>query len=1169
MSLNIERDYYNQITPPEYVLCKANKERIGVLTCYSKTLEKKFNDLDNISFKTPLYLDSGERNPYYDAIDVMKYIELPGIGFYYVKSVNLESQGTEQETKTVSCDSYEGLLAQKYLEIFKINVEADEMDEETGELINEEGSIQAQFYNVDDKEHSIMHLALEKCPEWNIGHVDVELQTRMPVFDIERQDIYSFFMEEVTNSLDCFVIFDTVFMTVNVYTDDKFGIDSEIYVSYDNLLKNTNISCDITDIKTCITPKGADELTVREVNYGFDRIYNFDYYANTDFWSEQLVEDYYNWKAIQEQYGAVYEEKLKLRNQASAKLIKFETQYPDPADDYYTHKMDWYVDDKYTLEGIREHLQNYGGSASGDYDSPIGSLLNDYYAIRTARQEAGTYNAETDTVKVVRENNREKYVVYKNPETGQNEVQKITTTTSSTVTDAAYTKAVQIIGLLEERYEQCKQIAESYQNTIDEYATQLREVYDIIDIHNNLTEDELKELSPFIREDELNTDNFAVYTDWYTDEEIAEETHRLLEHAQKELAKVAMPQLSFSASLIDLYRIPEFNNRTQLLDVGSYIHISLRDDYNVKARMIGMTFDFYDSNNLTFTFSNIATKEKNVYTDIEDAINTATDVASSVSFNLGSWKEAARTSTDINKILAEGLINAQQYVTGTTDTSSMRIDPRGIFVDTDNGQHSKDSIYIGGGRILFTEDDWMTVSEAIGRVEIEGESIFGVLADAVVAGRIYGSTLKGNDIIGGVLVSNNYSSGSYGTYIDLVNGTFEFNNGNKQLLTLDSSGNLTVTGKIQATSGYIGDKNNGLTITSSGMYTGSHSSLNSTANGVYIWNDGISIGSKFKVTSDGKLNATDGTFTGAISGGTITGTQISNGNGTFFVDVAGNLTASKANITGTISSNNASLTSGTIAGWSFNSTQLSSSTGKVTISSAGNGSITFRNDKNKSTTLQMLDDESSALYVNDSLYTLHFFATDIGCSGDITCRNLNGYATSAAGAESALRLGLTNNASDDSFVYISSGINLVPFVNDHMACGGPQHKWTQVYATKGSINTSDKRNKKNIQSISDKYESMFFELKPVSFGLYGGDRTHIGYVAQDVEKAMNDNDLSDIDFAGLCHDFVKTENEDEVEIFDQYGLRYSEFIALNTHMIQKLYKRINELEQEIERMKNA
>lgn len=85
---------------------------------------------------------------------------------------------------------------------------------------------------------------------------------------------------------------------------------------------------------------------------------------------------------------------------------------------------------------------------------------------------------------------------------------------------------------------------------------------------------------------------------------------------------------------------------------------------------------------------------------------------------------------------------------------------------------------------------------------------------------------------------------------------------------------VDITGKITATSGYIGSKSKGFTITENAIYN-ALSSLYGTVNGVYIGADGIALGGgKFRVNSNGQLYATDGTFTGNVFANRVqTGTQ--------------------------------------------------------------------------------------------------------------------------------------------------------------------------------------------------------------------------------------------------------------------------------------------------------
>lgn len=175
--------------------------------------------------------------------------------------------------------------------------------------------------------------------------------------------------------------------------------------------------------------------------------------------------------------------------------------------------------------------------------------------------------------------------------------------------------------------------------------------------------------------------------------------------------------------------------------------------------------------------------------------------------------------------------------------------------------------------------------------------------------------------------------------------------------------------------------------------------------------------------------------------------------------------------------------------------------------------------------------------------------------------------------ETAQHLYLSDNINDGTYT-LHLGVQdnthtLCPDVNGKLYLGTGNKRWAQIYSTNGSISTSDRNEKKDITEISDKYVELFKSLKPVQYKFKDGNsnRTHIGFIAQDVEDAMNKTGLSDLDFAGFCKD-VKTirnsDGEDEVVPNEYvYGLRYEEFIALNTKIIQNLLGRIEVLESKI------
>ena len=139
----------------------------------------------------------------------------------------------------------------------------------------------------------------------------------------------------------------------------------------------------------------------------------------------------------------------------------------------------------------------------------------------------------------------------------------------------------------------------------------------------------------------------------------------------------------------------------------------------------------------------------------------------------------------------------------------------------------------------------------------------------------------------------------------------------------------------------------------------------------------------------------------------------------------------------------------------------------------------------------------------------------------------------------------------------------------HMQFGSAQI-WVASGVCSSSVQMgvgSDRRTKHDISYKLDSYDKFFNELSPVSYKYNNGssDRLHIGFVAQDVEAALTQSGLTTKDFAGIViNDYGKDVDEDDYKGKDfyphQYSLRYGEFIALNTHMIQKLYKRVEALE---------
>ena len=136
--------------------------------------------------------------------------------------------------------------------------------------------------------------------------------------------------------------------------------------------------------------------------------------------------------------------------------------------------------------------------------------------------------------------------------------------------------------------------------------------------------------------------------------------------------------------------------------------------------------------------------------------------------------------------------------------------------------------------------------------------------------------------------------------------------------------------------------------------------------------------------------------------------------------------------------------------------------------------------------------------------------------------------------------------------------------------GNGSHRWAVVYAKSGSINTSDKNEKKDIQELEEQYsKDIIMGLKPVSYKFIKNDsnRTHNGFIAQDIEESLTSMGITTQDFAAVCK-WQKVYCEDGVNDIPiegeySYGLRYEELIAPLVKVVQLQQQEIDTLKTQL------
>lgn len=166
-------------------------------------------------------------------------------------------------------------------------------------------------------------------------------------------------------------------------------------------------------------------------------------------------------------------------------------------------------------------------------------------------------------------------------------------------------------------------------------------------------------------------------------------------------------------------------------------------------------------------------------------------------------------------------------------------------------------------------------------------------------------------------------------------------------------------------------------------------------------------------------------------------------------------------------------------------------------------------------------------------------------------------------------------ASDSESYYWAHGFQMARGTSWGGVCIGDDSQGLRLYGTSiwasHSISTSDENLKENFTTL-DQYEDFYMNLNPIGFnyiGDYDGKKTHFGFGAHKTEDILESEGYDSDKFAVVTHrplvqeDIEKRFGKDvTVDIETEYGISYTEFIALNTHMIQKTRRELTKVKQE-------
>lgn len=840
-------------------------------------------------------------HPFYDKIEALRLVYLDGFGYFEIQDPEIVSDGIK-EVKNVTAYGLEYRLSQKYLEDFKVNTgDADSLEviAAAGSRI-----IPVTLLNNVQENLSLLDLTLEKIYDWSIGHVDDSLKTMSRQFEISRASVYDFIVQDICEKFNCYAIFDTINNKINLYAEalvskhigdgvsntfvvsppyesvgtvsidsyktTKYTYDSEtgwlifdepplngarieitdgsqekwqtdVYVTFDNLAQEVNVSYSAEDIKTVLTVKGQDDLDIREVNMGLPYIVDLSYYYTVDWMGQDLYDAYTKYlqmsNASQSKYAENAKKMLEITGCITYETQRLSLQY-SIADNvtsttvgtYYVRggtAPDYYYREVKLPEEYSANVEHYYMLSGSDLDEDKFSKL--YAAIQTyfisdndkdvseieklkeSFSFVETYTIETLISNLSSAANLDqkntallsffdemwdqlgrtpleslylkpyKKIEVTNTEAGWND--------ASNINYWSYYPVTLVIQSLEKDIEDRKVIIEEHQKQYNALQTENNKIANSTSIYNNFTHEQLIRLSPFLREDEYTDDNF-IETDSDTIETLMKTKQELLECGRIELAKLCEPKLEFSMDMANIYALSEFEPIINQFQLGNLINVAIRKDYVKKARLLAVNINFDDFSDFSCEFGELTSlrTQSSIHADLlANALTAGNSVASNQSY----WNKGSDLATSTDLKIQNGLLSAIDGI--YNGDKSVLIDNHGILLRQvlDNGEYSPYQIWLTNNNILFSTDYFQTAQTGMGVFEVDGKELYGVLAKAILSGYVESSR-----IVGGTIKIGEQPDGSYAFEVH-EDGSVTMNGGNNIVGYAKEEDVEIVAGKVE------------------------------------------------------------------------------------------------------------------------------------------------------------------------------------------------------------------------------------------------------------------------------------------------------------------------------------------------------------------------------------
>lgn len=696
--------------------------------------------------------------------------------------------------------------------------------------------------------------------------------------------------------------------------------ETDVFVTFENLSNEMNVSYNADDIITKLTVTYGDDLDIREINMGSPYIMDLSYFYTVEWMGQDLYDAYTAYlkksQTSQTQYAKNSQEMVELSDQEYFEEHRLSMEYSiaqvssetigtyyvrDYNNGYYYREVTLPDDYKagttyYTLNGTNLNPEKVRDLYEAIKDNFMSGTIDALTSTETGLSEQfkfmedGSYDIDY-LVKYLAGNRtmQQKKTYVLNflkqmwGEIGRTPLKSLYQTTYKTIQSVNIEwaqKSVDPYGnetyhenypwyyatlvflesietAIKDRTTKIEQIQASY----DRYQQANIDIANSLILSNNFTEQQLIRLNAFIKEDELHIDDI-IETECDTLADSFKLKQAAMEEGRIELNNRCKPKLQFSATMANIYAIPGFKPIIHQFQLGNVIRVGIRKDYIKNTRLLQVDINLDDLSDFSVEFGELTDlrTQSDIHADLlAQAISAGKTVASSEDV----WNSGVDVANSIDLKIQNGLLDAATAIRSMNGTQNTFIDQYGIHlqeVDPDTGVVSPEQGWICNNKIVYSDDSFQTAKSVFGKYQIRGETGYrwGLLSDACISGYIEGSVLIGGEMKLGPKVD-----GSYNFTVDPEGHMIAQSADVVGKITADSGsirGDLEISGALKHTNGNY-------TVQLRGVQEDKKSSVFHIAE-----KSGYTTNYPFRVNGDGSFVATKATITGKITTEDITAT---------------------------------------------------------------------------------------------------------------------------------------------------------------------------------------------------------------------------------------------------------------------------------------------------------